>query len=100
MQRAVTVNVEAAHHDEQGRIHGHSYLVECWTAAEQDLVAFERTMRDRAALVDHTLLEASIGATSMEALAAWFLQHTEPALSRVIVRRPTLGYAVEIVRDP
>lgn len=91
--RAVTVNVEAAHRDSQGRLHGHSYLVECWTREEVDLAEFDREMRSIAALVDHTDLESSIGAPRMEDIAAFFLQHK---LSRVIVRRPTLGCIVEV----
>jgi 6-pyruvoyl-tetrahydropterin synthase len=101
IERAVTVNVEAAHHDDDGRLHGHSYLVECWTTTEQDLPAFERAVREVSSRVDHTVLESSIGGRTMEALGIWFLQwNYGPAgdvrLSRVVVRRPTLGYAVEV----
>jgi 6-pyruvoyl-tetrahydropterin synthase len=105
IERAVTVNVEAAHRDANGKLHGHSYLVECWTSAECCLTDFERGMREVAARVDHTVLESSIGASSMEALAQWFLVQDlgdltgRPPRSRVVVRRPTLGYAVEVRPD-
>ena len=99
--RAVTVNVEAAHSDEHGRIHGHSYLVECWTEADIDLPAFETEVRKQARRVDHTTLENSIGGCTMEALGSWFMaRRYGPAddvrLCRVVVRRPTLGYVVMV----
>jgi 6-pyruvoyl-tetrahydropterin synthase len=92
------VNVEAAHCDDNGRMHGHSYLVECWTTAEWDLPAFERVVREAADRVDHTVLEASVGGSTMEALGTWFMQfdYGGGRLSRVVVRRPTLGYVVEV----
>lgn len=93
--RAVTVNVEAAHMGSDGRMHGHSYLVECWTPHECCLIALEQRMRDLARLVDHTALEASVGRPDMESLGAWFLRSND-RLSRVVVRRPTLGYVVEV----
>jgi hypothetical protein len=96
IRRAVTVNVEAAHRDTDGKIHGHSYLVECWTLVDIDLVAFEAIARNAAALVDHTMLEDSIGGTSMETMAAWFMARPELQLCRVIIRRPTLGLVVEM----
>jgi 6-pyruvoyl-tetrahydropterin synthase len=95
IERAVTVNVEAAHRDADGRMHGHSYLVECWSVVDWDLPVFERRARDIASLVDHTVLEASVGDSTMEALAHWFLGQTALHLTRVVVRRPTLGYLVE-----
>lgn len=103
IERAVTVNVEAAHCDEQGKLHGHSYLVECWTTQACCLAAFEQSVREAARAVDHTALEASVGHPSMEALGAWFLGRqyrggdgVPLVLSRVVVRRPTLGYVVEV----
>ena len=94
--RAVTVNVEAAHMDVDGRIHGHSYTVECWTASEVDLSQFQRDMRALAANIDHTKLESSVGDPSMEAMAKWFADRA--SLDRVVVRRPTLGCIVDYVR--
>jgi 6-pyruvoyl-tetrahydropterin synthase len=91
--RAVTVNVEAAHRDTAGRLHGHSYLVECWTERDVDLADFQIQMRELAASVDHSLLEDSLGGPRMEDIAAWFLAS---GLARVIVRRPTLGCIVEM----
>jgi 6-pyruvoyl-tetrahydropterin synthase len=103
IERAVTVNVEAAHCDSQGKMHGHSYLVQCWITDSCCLAEFEKSVRDVASNVDHTVLESSIGEPSMEALAMWFMQRDylteyghELRLSRVVVTRPTLGYSVEI----
>jgi hypothetical protein len=50
--------------------------------------------------VDHTLLNDSIGGTTMEHMAGWLLERFAflPA-TKVVVRRPTLGYAVE-ARQP
>jgi 6-pyruvoyl-tetrahydropterin synthase len=103
IERSVTVNVEAAHSDNQGKMHGHSYLVQCWITDNCCLAEFEKSVRDAASNVDHTVLEASVGEPSMEALAMWFMQchyltphGYELRLSRVVVTRPTLGYSVEI----
>ena len=90
---AVTTNLECAHRDADGTIHGHSYLVEVWFPAGPDLAELHLLVKQLAAQVDHTMLETSIGATTMEAIAAWFLHAAKAA--RVVVRRPTLGYAVE-----
>lgn len=93
MERAVTVNVEASHTAPDGRLHGHSYLVECWTCEIVDLSEFHATMRALADRIDHTVLEDSIGDPSMEAMAKWFGESGQ--LAGVIVRRPTLGFAVQ-----
>lgn len=95
---AVTANIECGHKDAIGRIHGHSYVVEVWSPAGPDLVTLNAFVRDVAAGVDHTMLEDSIGSPNMEDVAAWFLAKV-PTASRVIVRRPTLGFAVEARRD-
>ena len=97
IERAVTVNVEAAHRHKDGRLHGHSYTVECWTDRDIDLVDFEAMAREAASVADHSVLEQTIGAPSMEAMAGWFLERL--GLTRVVVRRPTLGYAVECRKE-
>lgn len=96
---AVTTNLECSHRDSDGRIHGHSYVVEVWTPAGPDLPTLAETVRAVAAEVDHTMLEDSIGSPLMEDIAAWFLERA-PGASRVIVRRPTLGFAAEARRTP
>ena len=47
--------------------------------------------------VDHTMLDESVGDPSMEGLGHWFLARV-PVASRVVIRRPTLGYVVEVKR--
>lgn len=94
---AVTVNLECAHKDEVGRIHGHSYLVEVWRPAGPDLVVFASRIREIADVVDHTMLEDSVDDPNMEGIAVWFLRQI-PEASRIVIRRPTLGYVVETVR--
>lgn len=94
---AVTANIECAHTDDIGRVHGHSYVLEIWFPAGPDLVALNALVRDVATTVDHTMLEDSIGGARMEDVARWFLTKV-PTASRVIVRRPTLGFAAEIRR--
>ena len=91
---AVTTNLECSHRDPDGRIHGHSYVLEVWTPAGPDLPTLAETVRAIATEVDHTMLKDSIGSPRMEDIAAWFLARV-PGASRVIVRRPTLGFAAE-----
>lgn len=95
---AVTVNIECAHRDNLGRVHGHSFVIEIWFPAGPDLVALNDRVRHVARTVDHTMLEESMGGARMEDVAEWFLAKISTA-SRVIVRRPTLGFAAEIRRD-
>jgi 6-pyruvoyl-tetrahydropterin synthase len=94
---AVTTNVECSHRDIDGRTHGHSYVVEVWAAAGPDLPALAVKLREIASSVDHSLLEDSIGSALMEDMAAWFLDRV-PNATKVIVRRPTLGFAAEARR--
>lgn len=91
---AVTVNLECAHRDALGRIHGHSYVTEAWFSAGPDLVALSEHVKAVAAQVDHTMLEDSVGAPRMEDIASWFLRQI-PAAVRIVVRRPTLGLIVQ-----
>ena len=94
---AVTANVECGHRDEIGRVHGHSYVVEVWFPAGPDFVVLNAFVRDVAAGVDHSMLEDTVGSSRMEDLADWFLRQISTA-TRVIVRRPTLGFTVEVSR--
>ncbi|HET7883375.1 MAG TPA: 6-carboxytetrahydropterin synthase [Acetobacteraceae bacterium] len=97
IEQAVTFAIEAAHRTEgDPRLHGHSYLVEVWTAHLRDLAVLEAEVQSVRAEVDHSLLNDSIGGTTMEHMAAWLLERFVflPA-TRVVVRRPTLGYVVE-----
>jgi 6-pyruvoyl-tetrahydropterin synthase len=102
IEQAVTFAIEAAHLTEgDARLHGHSYVIEVWTAALRDFVALEAEAQSVRAAVDHTLLNDSIGGTTMEHLAVWLLARFAflPA-SRIVVRRPTLGYVVEARATP
>jgi len=94
---AVTTNVECAHRDDIGRVHGHSYTVEVWFPAGACMVTLRRFVSDVAQVVDHSMLEESIGSSRMEDLASWLLCKV-PNASRVIVRRPTLGFAAQATR--
>lgn len=96
---AVTTNLECGHRDPDGRIHGHSYTVEVWTLAGADLPTLAAQVRQLASGVDHTMLEDSIGSPRMEDVATWFLARV-PDATRVIVRRPTLGFAAEARSEP
>jgi len=95
---AVKTNVEAAHTDAVGRVHGHSYVVEVWFGEGADLVTLAAFVRDTATEVDHSMLENSIGSSKMESLAAWFLSKI-PLSVRVVVSRPTLGFSACAYRD-
>ena len=93
----MTTNVECSHRDTEGRIHGHSYVVEVWMPVGRDLPSLAATVREIAAPVDHSMLEDSIGSPLMEDIALWFLKQM-PSATRVVVRRPTLGFAAEARR--
>lgn len=95
---AVTVNLECAHRDSLGRTHGHSYLVEVWQEAGADLIALDTFVRGIAGSVDHSTLEDSVGGPRMEDIAGWFLERVPTAL-RVVIRRPTIGFACEARRE-
>src|SRR6185312_14277833 len=84
---AVTVNLECAHKDELGRIHGHSYLVEVWRDAGPDLVAFAKMVSEISSRIDHTMLDESVGDPNMEGIGLWFLREV-PQASRIVLRRP------------
>jgi 6-pyruvoyl-tetrahydropterin synthase len=97
IEQAVTFSIEAAHLTEgDPRLHGHSYVIEVWTATLRDFAALTAEVETVRSLVDHTMLNESICGTTMEHLAEWLLQQFAflPA-TRVVVRRPTLGYVVE-----
>lgn len=97
IEQAVTFSIEAAHlTDGDARLHGHSYVIEVWTSRLRDFAALEAEIQAVRSLVDHTMLNESIGGTTMEYLAEWLLQKFAPLpATRVVVRRPTLGYVVE-----
>lgn len=95
---AVTVNLECAHRDALGRIHGHSYVLEAWFPAGADLVALREFVQSVAGAVDHSELEQSVGGSRMEEIGVWFLGKM-PEASRIVVRRPTLGLAAQVSRN-
>lgn len=90
---AVTVPLECAHRSPEGKLHGHSYLVEVWKPAGTDLRDLHESVLALSRTLDHELLEDRLPDGSMEAIAAWFLKMA--TASRVVVRRPTLGFVVE-----
>ena len=66
IEQAVTFAIEAAHLSEgDARLNGHSYVVEVWTAALRDFVALEKEVQVVRSAVDHTLLNDSIGGTTI-----------------------------------
>ena len=91
IEQSVTFAIEAAHLSEgEPRLHGHSYLVEVWTATLRDFAVLESEIQAVRSVVDHTLLNDSIDGTTMEHLAEWLLARFAflPA-TKVVVRRPT-----------
>lgn len=104
MLAAVTVNIECAHTDTFGRLHGHSYLVEVWFIAGPDLDMVKAAVGEVAKVIDHTELEKSTGGSRMEDVALWFLTRCNLIANggmdtrKIVVRRPTLGYIVEVTK--
>lgn len=75
IEQAVTFSIEAAHLTEGDvRLHGHSYVIEVWTAKLRDFPTLEAEVQAIRSLIDHTMLNESIGGTTMEHLAEWLLQ--------------------------
>jgi hypothetical protein len=73
-----------------------SYLVEVWSSTLRDFKTMETEVDAVRSFVDHTFLNDSIVGTTMEYLAQWLLARFAFLLAtKVIVRQPTLGYAVE-----
>jgi 6-pyruvoyl-tetrahydropterin synthase len=99
MELAVTFGLECAHKAPlTGRLHGHSYKVTLWFRADPraDIDCLASSIKTIGALVDHTMLEESVGGPRMEDVARWLmerlklLQGIEPV--EIIVSRPSLGY--------
>ena len=93
----VTVNLECAHTALDGRLHGHSYLVECWTHRNTDLDEYYSEVNAIASQLDHTELEKTINPPTMEEIAHWFFNQISH-LCEVVVIRPTLGFKVSLKR--
>jgi hypothetical protein len=66
-----------------------------WSSTLHDFKTMEAEVDAVRSAVGHTFLNDSIGGTTMEHLAQWLLARFAflPA-TKVIVRRPKLGYAV------
>ena len=94
--RAATVAVEVAHRGVDGRMHGHSLQVEVWTADEVDLDRWREQVAEVAAAIEGQL-EDTIAARTFEAVASVFLERL-PGANRVVLRLPSRGHAVEMVR--
>jgi len=106
------VNIEAAHctpfgadDDARRQIHGHSYLVRAWVAAEPGVEDLDRLRDDLTTVaqpLDHALLNEveGLAGPSMEAIADFVAQRLAPlwpGLRKVSVAWPTLGY--EVIRE-
>ena len=96
VSRAATVPLEIAHLGTDGRMHGHSLTAEVWTEAEVDLDDW----RDQIAVVAAGIegrLEQTIQGRTFEDVAQTMLDRL-PDATRVVVRLPTRGHAVEVIR--
>src|SRR6185503_4380446 len=89
---------------ENTRVHGHSFKVEVALTGEPDPVSgcvvdfeqFTAAVNEVRARLDHHFLNdiEGLGTPSLENLARWIaaaLKPTFPSLTRVTVRRPSLG---------
>jgi 6-pyruvoyl-tetrahydropterin synthase len=74
IEQAITFAIEAAHQSEgDPRLHGHSYVVEVWTAKLRDFTTMDTEVQAVRSTVDHTFLNESIGGATMENLAECYL---------------------------
>jgi 6-pyruvoyltetrahydropterin/6-carboxytetrahydropterin synthase len=110
---------EAAHHLDEGppdhryrRLHGHSFRVEASlkgrlpasAAWVEDLSALDEALRAVAGELDHGLLNERPGleTPTLERLCLHFaaaLKPGFPALSRIVISRPTLGESCTLTID-
>lgn len=95
--QAVTFNIEAAHRSPtNSQMHGHSYVVELWVRALFDFAFLQAQVEAIKQTLDHTVLNESMGGSSMEEMAAWILARAAPLSPvRVVISRPSLGFKVE-----
>ena len=96
ISRAATVALEIAHLGLDGVLHGHSLTAEVWTESEVDLDLWRETVATAASAIEGRL-ERTIHGRTFEDVALAFLQRL-PDASRVLVRLPTRGHAVEMQR--
>ena len=96
MQWASTVAVEVAHLGTDGVMHGHSLLLEAWTDQRTCLDAWKARL-SRVADEITGELERTIGARTFEDVGVFVLASV-PECTRVIVRLPTKGHLVEVIR--
>src|SRR4051812_49273103 len=94
--RAVTVPLEIAHFGLNGKMHGHSLLVEVWTTKETCLNAFRSEVTAKLAHIEGQL-EVTINGRTFEELATAAMTAI-PEATRIIIRLPTAGYWVEVCR--
>jgi hypothetical protein len=94
--RAASISLEVAHHSPEGVLHGHSLMVEAWTPDCVCLDAWKAEMTSRLAVFETGPLEATAGRT-FEDVAIKVLELL-PSATRVIVRLPSRGHAVEVTR--
>ena len=94
--RAATVPLEIAHLGLDGVLHGHSLTAEVWTRDDVDLDAWRALVTEAAGRVEGRL-EATIQGRTFEDVAVAMLTSL-PTACRVVVRLPTRGHAVELVR--
>jgi 6-pyruvoyl-tetrahydropterin synthase len=98
-----TVTIEVAHSSPaQGypEVHGHSYWIQFFsqTSAESptSLSLMQSEAKWVAGRLDHRNLDELLPSATMESIAQWCSAHWNgPALSRIIVRRESLGCGVE-----
>jgi 6-pyruvoyl-tetrahydropterin synthase len=105
MEACVTTQIECAHRDAlTGGVHGHSYTIETWFEAGPHLVMTHLAVKTITDLIDHTMLDDSVGGPQMEDIAKWVLPRVSLLaaldVTRVVVRRPSLGFAVQITPEP
>ncbi len=96
--RAATVPFEMCHRGLDGALHGHSLLVEVWTAEDCDLDAFKADVERIAQTICAGPIEGTIYGRTFEDIGAAVLDLCDRA-TRVTVRLPTRGHVVEITRD-
>lgn len=94
--RAATVALEIAHHGADGRLHGHTLLVQAWTGHDTCLDAWQALLRERTAHIEG-VLEQTIGARTFEDVAVEILR-VLPEAVRVAIQLPSRGHSVDVSR--
>jgi hypothetical protein len=96
-ERAASTSLEIAHHGTDGKPHGHSLILEVWTFEDTCLDTWRDRITAATRFIGDGFLEDTIGGRTFEDVASAVLR-VLPEASRLTLRLPSLGHAIEARR--